>query len=246
MILSDTSIKPVSTWKEALTIVSEHIKSKFNTEQTLQFLEAGCGRRWGLDLEKENFTLTGIDIDKNALNIRKNQSGDLDIAIHGDLRTFGLGENSYDIIYCSNMLEHVDGAIDVLNNFIRSLKPGGMLVLTLPNRDSAKGFLTRFTPFWFHIIYKKYVMGAKNAGKPGYDPYPVYFDKVVSRKGIHEFCKDKNLIIRAEYYMAYGGNMSTFLKFSFMTLLWIVHVISLGRLSDKFLELIFVIERPRD
>jgi 2-polyprenyl-3-methyl-5-hydroxy-6-metoxy-1,4-benzoquinol methylase len=144
----------LSSGLEEMNAIAAHIRHIARNDRSLDILEAGCGRRWGLDLEGVQYTLTGVDSDKNALDIRKNQQGDLDIAILGDLRTVDLEENRYDVIFNSYVLEHVDGAEDVLNNFVRWLKPGGIMILRIPNRASVKGFITRITPLWFHVIYK--------------------------------------------------------------------------------------------
>jgi len=233
----------LGSWKEEMDTIANHIKRKACSNHALGVLEAGCGTEWELDLRGVRYTLTGIDIDKNALDIRKNQK-DLDIAILGDLRTATLKESEYDVIYNSNVLEHIDGAEGVLENFVKWLKPGGVLILRMPNRDSVWGFLTRTTPFWFHVFYKKYIQGNKNAGKPGHDPFPTFFDKVVSRRGIYEFCEKHGLVIIAEYSVRYRPKNRRPLWFIQSWLAWIVHLASLKRLSVKFANLIYVIEQP--
>lgn len=85
-----------------------------NDSTPLDILEAGCGSRWGIDLAGVEYTLTGVDICERDLEIRRNEIKDLDLAIVGDLRTVSLEENAYDIIYNSFVLEHVDGAEQVL------------------------------------------------------------------------------------------------------------------------------------
>jgi len=224
--------------------VANHIKQKACNVGALNVLEAGCGMRWGLDLDGVQYTLTGVDIDQDALDIRKNKRGDLDIAILGDLRTVALKESAYDVIYNSYVLEHIDGAEDVLESFVRWLKPGGILILTIPNRNSALGFLTRITPFWFHVFYKKYVQGYKNAGKPGRAPFPTFYDEVVSRSGMHEFCEKHGLVMRAEYSVGHGSQNRWIFEFLESLLVWTVHLASFRRLSAKYACLIYVIEKP--
>jgi SAM-dependent methyltransferase len=237
-------LQQVSSWKEEMDTMANHIKQKACSNRALNILEAGCGTRWDLDLEPVQYTLTGVDIDKNALDVRKNQQRDLDIAILGDLRTVTLEESEYDVIYSSYVLEHVDGAEGVLKNFVRWLKPGGILILRIPSRDSARGFLSRITPFWFHIFYKKYIQGAENAGKPGHDPFPTFYDKVVSRSGIYEFCEKHGLVMRAEYGKGRRRKNRWIFWFLSSLLVWIVHFASFRRLSVKYVDLIYVIEKP--
>jgi SAM-dependent methyltransferase len=233
----------LSSWKDLTEILSNYIKQKASSGVDLEILEAGCGTKWGLDLRDVQYTLTGVDIDSDALNIRKSQSGDLEVAILGDLRTVDLQENWYDVIYNAFVLEHVAGAEYVLKNFMRWLKPGGILILFIPDRDSAKGFLTRILPFWLHVFYKKYIQGVKNAGKPGFDPFPTFFDKVVSRNGIYEFCEQHDLVIRKEYSYKLKATNYQILDFLSNLLLVIIHLVSFGRLSVKYGDLIYIIEK---
>jgi SAM-dependent methyltransferase len=149
----------------------------------LRILEAGCGRTWAHKLSVP-YVLTGLDLDPDALAART----DLDHAIVGDLRTVEFPQHSFDVIYNAFVLEHVRGARQVLERFLDWLAPGGMLILKVPDRDSAYGFLTRLTPFWTHVLIYRYMLGYPQAGTPGHAPYPTYYDKVVSERGLREFC----------------------------------------------------------
>jgi hypothetical protein len=124
------------------------------------------------------------------------------------------------------------------------LKPGGILIVTIPNRDSAWGFLSRITPFWLHIFYKKYVEGDENAGKPGHPPFPTFYDKVVSRSGIHKFCEKHGLVIKAEYSAGHGRRDRQIFGFLSGLLVRIVYLASVRRLSLQYASLIYVIEKP--
>lgn len=227
--------------KQEYELFKRYIKKKASSGCQLTILEAGCGRFWPLDMSGIQYALTGVDININAIEIRKTQQKDLNEIIIGDLRYINLEENKYDIIYNSFVLEHIDGAEHVLINFLRWLKPGGLLLLKFPARNSVYGFIARITPFWFHVFYKKYILGYRNAGKPGWDPFPTFYDKVLSRKRFHEFCKKHGFIIREEY----GTN---FTKTCFFTLLerWFVrmiNVISFGKLASDYNNLTYILEK---
>jgi SAM-dependent methyltransferase len=167
----------------------------------LRILEAGCGRRWPLKLSVP-FTLTGVDLDGDALAART----DLAHAVVGDLRTVRFAPGSFDVIYSAFVLEHVRGAEQVLKRFVRWLAPGGMLILKVPDRDSAYGFLTRVTPFWAHVMFHRYAMGEKAAGTLGHGPYPTYHDEVISRRGLREFCGSNGLLAPEVYRLCSYAN----------------------------------------
>lgn len=154
----------------------------------LRILEAGCGRDWPLQLAVP-YKLTGLDLDPDALAART----DLDEAVVGDLRTAEFPARSFDVIYSAFVLEHVRGAEQVLESFLRWLAPGGMLILQVPDRDSAYGFLTRVTPMWAHVLVYRYMLGYSWAGTPGHGPYPTYHDRVVSERGLREFFRRHGL-----------------------------------------------------
>ena len=212
----------------------------------LEILEAGCGRRWQIDLgEGVAYRLTGVDTNEAALRARTQEVGDIDVAVLGDLCTVALQPECYDVIWCSYVLEHINDVECVLHNFIRWLRPGGVMVLTVPNRDSVYGFVTRKTPFWFHVLYKKHMKRHPNAGKPGFDPFPTYYDKVLSRKGMRAFCKNNGLIMKAEY--GWAGALPRRLG-AFRIPVYLacrtLSILSLGRLTNSPAGLAYVIQKP--
>ena len=131
-------------------LIERWIKQKAVPGRPLDILEAGCGQAWWLDLRPVPYVLCGVDVDRKALEIRKFEKGDLHEIIEGDLRTVNLAPERFDVIYCSFVLEHVDEADVVLENFARWLKPGGLLIVRVPDPHSVRGFVTRITPHWFH------------------------------------------------------------------------------------------------
>lgn len=210
----------------------------------LRILEAGCGNRWPLDLGDTRYTLTAVDIDPHALEMRKNGVRDVDDVIQGDLRTADLLEPArFDVIYNSFVLEHVKGAEQVLDNFLKWLAPGGLLLIRFPDRDSVFGFLARSSPFWVHVAYKRYVEGIRNAGKPGFDPYPTSYDRIVSRRAMHRYCVDHGCTIRLE--TGYSGYFpkKPLARGLARVLVRAIGAASLGRLAWRHNNLTLVIEK---
>jgi SAM-dependent methyltransferase len=210
----------------------------------LRILEAGCGRRWYLNLEGIDFHLAGVDLNSEALRIRIEQVGDLDEAIVGDLREVTLEPELYDVIYCSFVLEHVTGAEQVLDRLLAALKPGGMLLLRVPDGDSVYGFLARRSPFWLHVQYKRRILRNKLAGKPGHGPFPTVYDSVVSWKGITAYCARHGV----EVADAYSSNFHLDLFRGAATIadrgMQLVSKASRGRLTADHSNLSLVIRKP--
>ena len=201
----------------------------------LRILEAGCGRHWPLELSVP-YRLTGLDLDEDALAARK----DLDQAVVGDLRTVQFPPRSFDVIYNAFVLEHVSGAQHVLERFVRWLAPGGMLIIKIPDRDSAYGFLTRMTPFWTHVMVYRYLLGYRWAGKPGHGPYRTYYDRVVSERGLREFCGRNGLPAPELYRMCSYANSRPVRLAAFLT-----SMASGGRLSWRHNNLLLIVRKAQ-
>lgn len=120
-----SELKIMKSNKVINEIIRDRIIQQSSENKELKILEAGCGRGWHYDLGSTRYTLTGIDMDESALNARKSIKNDMDEIILGDIRYANLPESCYDIIYSSYVLEHIEGAELVLNNFLQWLKPGG-------------------------------------------------------------------------------------------------------------------------
>lgn len=245
-------IKIITSFKQEKQVLEQYIKQKAkadDSENELDILEAGCGRTWWLDLGNVNYKLTGVDLDTHALNFRKYHVKDLDESIEGDLCSVKLENNRYDVIFNAYVLEHIMDANRVLENFKNWLKPGGLLILQFPDRGSAYGFITRFTPHWIHVLYVRYFApwNNKDAGKQGHGPYPTFYAPVVSRAGIEGFCKASDFSIEAEYGSNRYLTESSGIKAALMKLIvWAVYFLSLGNLDPRYSNLIYVLKKRPD
>jgi SAM-dependent methyltransferase len=186
-------MKLVRDYGDEMRILETHIREQVHDDKPLQILEAGCGREWYVKLDGVKFELTGLDIDEAALEIRKSVKRDMNHSFLGDLRTAELPPGYFDVVYNAYVLEHIKGAQAALQNFVTWLKPGGLMILRVPDRDSVQGLLARITPHWFHVFYYRWAWKMKDAGKPGFPPYPVVYDPVVSRRGLESFCTSHGL-----------------------------------------------------
>jgi SAM-dependent methyltransferase len=227
---------PIKSIEEQHLTIGGYLQQRANAGE-ISILEAGCGRKWNFDLRPAKYTITGVDTDTSALNYRQHSEKDLDSVILGDLREVDFPAGSYDIIYNAFVLEHIFGAEKVLLKFKKWLKPGGLLILYIPDPKSAYGFLANLTPHWFHVLFYRYILGQKNAGKPGFAPYSTVYDEVVSREGICRFAKENNLRICEEFGFYRPTGIANLL-------IDLVQVLSFGRLKSSHCNLVYVLEKP--
>jgi SAM-dependent methyltransferase len=239
-----TRIPLTNGWDHAVEVMSREIRSIKHPGKVLEILEAGCGQKWGLDIGDSGYVLTGIDLDPEALRIRRDETKDLHESIVGDLRTADFGQRTFDVIFNSFVLEHVPGAQQVLERFNRWVKPGGLIIIMIPDPYSAYGFTSRMTPHWIHVLFYRLIFGQKNAGKPGWPPYPVTYDNVVSREGIRAFCGENALVLAAEYGMSGGLSNHRFKQKLMEAYKKTLQVLSFGRLSSDYDDIIFIIRKP--
>jgi SAM-dependent methyltransferase len=141
--------------------------------------------------------ITVVDIDEEQL--RKNDYADKTIL--GDIQTYRFAPESFDLVICYNVLEHVPDVEAALTGFFDSLKPGGMVLIAAPNPNSLSGVVTKYTPHWFHVWFYRHVRGDMDAGKPGQAPFPTFFHPLVSLSNLYAFAKTHGLevIYRREY-----------------------------------------------
>jgi SAM-dependent methyltransferase len=225
-------------------LLADFIRRQSKHGGTLNILEAGCGNSWAIRLDDVCYRLTGVDLDPAALDLRKNEQRDLDEAILGDLHSVALEENTYDVIYNSFVLEHVHDAQRLLDNFWRWLKPGGILILRMPDGRSVSGYMTRILPFRAHVWFKRYVERMPNAGHAGFAPYPTVFDPIVSRRGIRRWCAEREAVLLGEYGARYYFDHLGIFTRPIRTFLRAVHLLSFGTLACDHNNLTYVIGKP--
>lgn len=100
-----------------------------------RFMDVGCGAGQTVTLARQlGWEAMGIEIDPAA--VRSAQRTGLNI-VEGAYEQLAQYEQQFDCIMCSHVLEHVHDPRDLLAKLKVALKPGGVLLLTLPNSLSA-------------------------------------------------------------------------------------------------------------
>ena len=114
--------------------------SKYHGSQTLSIADVGCGK--GIFLRdftalltqqyKMNFHKVGIDLVESSNNVLDEQKVEF---IQTDLNGTQLpfDDNSFDIITCNHVLEHIFYTENLIQEFKRILKPTGICIISVPN-----------------------------------------------------------------------------------------------------------------
>ncbi len=147
-------------------------------------LEAGCGSTSDVELPCEK-RIVGIDVDPEQLK----HNDKVDTKIQGDLQTYELPRNEFDIVVCIDVLEHLPFPEKAIANIGRSLKLGGYLLIAGPEPYSYKGFVAKYTPhsmrhFIFKLLTGRPAQELRRIHGNGQIFIPAYLKPVCSRKNL--------------------------------------------------------------
>jgi SAM-dependent methyltransferase len=158
----------------------------------------------------------------------------------GDLRTVPLPPRSFDIVYCGFLLERIPHAPLVLDRFVAALRPGGLLLLRLRDRDCAAAALDRILP----RAVRKALWSRLRPGQAG--PFPAIYDPLASARGIQAYALTHGLVITrresARTLPGPPGRLSSAVSAARTLVAWL----SRDRLTDTHDELLYVIRKPED
>ena len=164
----------------------------------LSIYEAGGGSTSFLPLNVlRRAHVTVVDIDEDQ--IRNNRYAQE--VILGDIQTHRFLPDSFDLIICYNVIEHIPDVEATLLAFCDSLKRNGLILIGAPNPKSLSGVVTKYSPHWFHVWFYRHVRGDKKAGLPGEAPFPTHFHRLVTLANLEAFARKHGLqvIYRKKY-----------------------------------------------
>jgi SAM-dependent methyltransferase len=193
-------VPPVS-FEHSLGKVHELILRRLGHKR-IRLYEAGGGSASFMPRE----ILAASDV--TVLDIDSTQLANNQYAAHkilGDLQSFSFPPDSFDLIVCYNVIEHLDSPDRAVDLFFRALSPGGLLLIGAPNAASLTGWITKVTPHWFHVWYYRHVLGYTTAGLPGYVPFKTIYHPIISPKRLIAYCE--RLGFKLDYFCEYEGDL---------------------------------------
>jgi SAM-dependent methyltransferase len=188
---------PAGEARESLLAVHAVLGSRLPPTR-LAIYEAGGGSTSFLPLEVlRRAHVTVVDIDEDQ--IRNNDYAQETIL--GDVQTHRFAPDSFDLVICYNVIEHLPDVEAALLRFCESLKQGGLILIGAPNPKSLSGVVTKYSPHWFHVWFYRHIRGDRKAGLPGQAPFPTFFHPLVTLSRLEAFATAHGLqmIYRKEY-----------------------------------------------
>jgi SAM-dependent methyltransferase len=100
-------------------------------------LDAGCGTGYGCRLLAHGGAreVTGIDIAGSVLEAVADGMPESVRLQVGDVRKLDFEDDTFELIVCFEVIEHLEDPFAALDELVRVLAPGGLLLVSSPNRD---------------------------------------------------------------------------------------------------------------
>jgi SAM-dependent methyltransferase len=205
-------------------------------------LDVGCGFVLPIDVPL-GVRLVGLDNDPDALAKNTN----IDEAIVAHIHEASLPEEEFDAVLCWNVLEHLPRPNAALARMTQTLRPGGALIIGMPNPRSLKGLITRLTPYRFHVWVYRRLFGLPDAGTPGHGPYRTYLGRDLAPPRFTDLAA--TLKLEKIYEDSYGRvpPLPRLLRAGWAAVAWVGRTLSLGRWDPLESDVILVFRKtPRD
>ncbi len=129
-------------------IVNEYIKNKV-------VLDIACGEGYGSNLLAATARfVTGVDIDNKIIaHASQKYKKDNLLFKHGSVENIPFEDAYFDVVVSFETLEHVSRHSSMLSEIKRVMKPGGLLLLSTPNKKSYSDVYDYKNPFHKKELY---------------------------------------------------------------------------------------------
>ncbi len=165
-----------------------------------------------------SIALFGVDFDKRAVETGRLRGFPI---FHGSLLEARYAAAFFDEAHMSHLLEHVLSPLETLQETARILKPGGKLIITIPNFASFSRML--FGKYWYHLDAPRHL----------YHFTPRTLGTMLEKAGFKNisfgFIPSPKYFLQSYAFWKYGGKR----KFSKLT--W--HFLTLPAKAASFLKL---------
>lgn len=130
-------------WDDVL--FREKLLAFIHPEATVLDLGAGAGIVEAMNFRGLAERVCGVDLDP-----RVTENPYLDEGLVADAGRIPYPDETFDLVFADNVMEHIDEPSQVFAEIRRVLRPGGKLLFKTPNRVHYMPLIASLTPHWFH------------------------------------------------------------------------------------------------
>lgn len=124
-------------------------------------LDFGCGTgAMTRFFAGHGYRVEGLDISKSIVDQNRERSPGIAFHLVDPEKRTHLADGAFDVVFCSEVIEHAYDVTAMFDEFRRILRPGGLLILTTPYHARVKNvvialvaFEKHFDPTWQHIRF---------------------------------------------------------------------------------------------
>jgi len=187
-----------------------------------RILDIGCASGRFLKMAKDKEWETyGVEVSKTAADIAREKYG-LNV-ITGRLDEAGFGDDFFDVVTASDVIEHVEDPKSFLLEINRIMKRGGLLYIAVPDFD---GLYYKATVLISHFNHRNYFVL----------PHHIYF---FNQNSIRQYLKETNFKL-----IDVRKNESNISTSGFTgKIIWILFLVA--RLINKQSRILFLAEKAR-
>ena len=171
-------------------IFREDIMTVIRPDHTVLDIGAGRGRILEMNFKGLCKKIYGLDPDEGIFSNRIIDEAHQGL---GDSMPF-FDDDYFDLIFCDNVLEHVENPTLFYREVGRVLKKGGFLLSKTPNKHHYMPLIASCTPVSFHKFYNKL------RGREYEDTFPTFY-RANSKSAYKKFARINNLnLVSADFY----------------------------------------------
>jgi SAM-dependent methyltransferase len=170
-----------------ISVVKREILETNSRGSAPLLLNLGAGRSTGIETQLAQagarFSVDRIDLELTIVrhaNVREQWAGNIE-----NLST--IANDSYDVAFCNYVLEHVRNVKRAVAEMARVLRPGALLVLTVPNPGAPEFRVAGRSPGWLHRVFQPHGFHTEYAYRSVAELVH-YLDTAGMRVEICEYC----------------------------------------------------------